>query len=290
MKIGALAFVAAHTADPAAIAKKCEALGFESFYLPEHPILPVKHKTRYPLSPDGEIPEPYAHMIDPFIGLTLAAAATKHIGLGTGICLVPEREPLILAKVIATLDHYSGGRFIFGIGAGWLRDESEIMGVDFKRRWAITREYVNAMKELWTKPEASFDGEFVKFPAVKSNPKPARKPHPPVHIGAGGIGPNVDRALRDTVAIGDGWAPLGIPPEQLVVELGKLKKLCAEAGRDFGKLEITMYAPVLQSGDVKRTIAAYEEAGVQRLILFPEKLGPSEYERDLETMAKAWVA
>jgi probable F420-dependent oxidoreductase len=203
---------------------------------------------------------------------------------------VPEREPLVLAKVIATLDHYSGGRFIFGIGAGWLRDESEIMGVDFKRRWAITREYVNAMKELWTKPEASFDGEFVKFPAVKSNPKPARKPHPPVHIGAGGVGPNVERALRDTVAIGDGWAPLGIPPEQLVIELGKLKKMCAEAGRDFGKLEITMYAPVLQSGDVKRTIAAYEEAGAHRLILFPEKLGPSEYQRDLDTIAKAWVA
>ncbi len=289
MKIGVLAFVASYTADPAALAKKCEALGFESFYLPEHPILPVKHKTRYPLSSDGEIPEPYAHMIDPFIGLTLAASATTHIGLGTGICLVPEREPLILAKVIATLDHYSGGRFIFGIGAGWLRDESEIMGVDFKRRWAITREYVNAMKQLWTKAEASFDGEFVKFPAVKSNPKPARKPHPPVHIGAGGIGPNVDRALRDTVAIGDGWAPLGIPPEQLVAELAKLKKMCAEAGRDFNKLEITMYAPVLQSGDVKRTIAAYAEAGAHRLILFPEKLAPNEYERELETMAKAWV-
>src|SRR3979490_2375637 len=165
MKIGVLGFVASYTADPGAIAKHCEALGFESFYLPEHPILPVKHKTRFPLSPDGEIPEPYANMIDPFVGLTLAAAATKRIGLGTGICLVPERSPLILAKVVATLDHYSGGRFIFGIGfgigAGWLRDESEIMGVDFKRRWAITREYVRAMKELWTKSEASsFDGEF----------------------------------------------------------------------------------------------------------------------------------
>ncbi|HEX3409801.1 MAG TPA: LLM class F420-dependent oxidoreductase [Candidatus Binataceae bacterium] len=290
MKIGVLAFVASYTADPAALAQHCESLGFESFYLPEHPILPVKHKTRYPLSPDGEIPEPYAHMIDPFVGLTLAAAATRRIGLGTGICLVPERSPLILAKVIATLDHYSGGRFIFGIGAGWLRDESEIMGVDFKRRWAITREYVLAMKELWTKPEASFAGEFVKFPPVKSNPKPARKPHPPVHIGAGGIGPSMDRALRDTVAIGDGWAPLGVPPEQLITELAKLKKLCAEAGRDFGKLEITMYAPVMQGGDPKRTIAAYQEAGAHRLILFPEKLGPNEYQRDLETIAKAWVA
>jgi len=129
----------------------------------------------------------------------------------------------------------------------------------------------------------------VKFPAVKSNPKPLRKPHPPVHIGAGAIGPSMDRALRDTVAIGDGWAPLGVPPDQLVLELGKLKKLCAEAGRDFGKLEITIYAPAMQ-GDAKRTIANYREVGVHRLILFPQKLGPNEYERELETMAKEWVA
>jgi probable F420-dependent oxidoreductase len=289
MKIGVLTFITSYTVDPASVAKEAESLGFESFYLPEHPILPVKHKTRYPLSPDGEIPEPYAHMIDPFVGLALAATATERIGLGTGICLVPERNPIVLAKEIATLDHYSGGRFIFGIGAGWLRDESEIMGVDFKRRWAITREYINAMKELWTKPEPSFDGEFVRFPAVKCNPKPVRKPHPPVHVGAGGLGPSVDRALRDTVAIGDGWAPLGIAPEQLVAELAKLKNLCGEAGRDFSKLEITMYAPVLQSGDVKRTVAAYEEAGTHRLILLPEKLGPNEYERELETLANAWI-
>lgn len=289
MKIGVLAFVASYTADPAAVAKRCEELGFESFYLPEHPILPVKHKTRYPLSPDGEIPEPYANMIDPFVGLTLAAAATKRIGLGTGICLVPERSPLILAKVIATLDHYSGGRFIFGIGAGWLKDESEIMGVEFRKRWAITREYIRAMKELWTKDEASFEGEFLKFPAVRSNPKPARKPHPPVHIGAGGIGPAMERALKDTVAIGDGWAPLGLTPEALGAELGKLKKMCAEAGRDYAALEITVYAPPIQ-GDPKRTIANFREVGAHRLIMLSETLAPDKYAHELETMAKAWIA
>jgi len=229
MKIGVLGFVSTNTVDPASMAKRAEALGFESFYLPEHPVIPVKHKTRYPLTPDGEIPEPYAHMIDPFVGLALAAAATSKIGLGTGICLVPERDPIILAKEVATLDYYSGGRFIFGIGAGWLRDESEIMGVNFPRRWPMTREYIRAMKELWTRPEASFEGEFIKFPPVKCNPKPARKPHPPIHIGAGGIGPSMDRALRDTVAIGDGWAPLGLAPEALAAELAKLKKMCSEA-------------------------------------------------------------
>src|SRR5713226_3915961 len=154
MKIGLLAFVTAQSVDPASLAKKCESLGFESFYLPEHPIIPVKHKTRYPLSKDGEIPEPYAQMVDPFVGLALAAAATRTIGLGTGICLVPERHPIVLAKEVATLDYYSGGRFIFGIGAGWLADETEIMGVEFKKRWEVTQEYVMAMKALWTQTES----------------------------------------------------------------------------------------------------------------------------------------
>jgi len=288
MKIGLLAFVTSYSVDPSSLARKCESLGFESFYLPEHAIIPVKHKTPYPLSKDGEIPEPYSQMVDPFVGLALAAAATNTIGLGTGICLVPERHPIVLAKEVATLDHYSGGRFIFGIGAGWLRDESEIMGVDFKRRWPITREYIRAMKELWTRPEASFDGEFIKFPPVKCNPKPARKPHPPVHVGAGGIGANMDRALRDTVAIGDGWAPLGLAPEALATELAKLNKLCAEADRDFSKLEITMYAP-RTDGDPKRIREQYHEAGAHRLVFINDSPMPATCERQLEELAKAWI-
>lgn len=288
MKIGVLGFVASYTVDPGSMAKQAEALGFESFYLPEHPIIPVQHKTPYPLSKDGKIPEPYAQMIDPFVGLTLASAATSKIGLGTGICLVPERDPIILAKEIATLDHYSGGRFIFGIGAGWLRDESEIMGVDFKRRWPITREYIRAMKELWTKPEASFEGEFIRFPAVKCNPKPARKPHPPIHIGAGGVGPNMDRALRDTVAIGDGWAPLGLTPASLATELTKLRKMCGEAGRDFGQLEITMYAPQV-GGDPKRVREQYREAGAHRLVFLIDSPQPDTCRKQLEDLARVWL-
>jgi len=288
MKIGLLAFVTEQTVDPASLAKKCEALGFESFYLPEHPIIPVTHKTPYPLSKDGAIPEPYAHMVDPFVGLALAAAATKTIGLGTGICLVPERHPIVLAKEVATLDHYSGGRFIFGIGAGWLRDESEIMGVDFKRRWPITREYVRAMKELWTKPEARFEGEFIRFPAVKCNPKPARKPHPPIHIGAGGVGRHIERALRDTVAIGDGWAPLGLSPDALAAELQKLKNMCVAAGRDFAEVEITMYAPQA-GGDSKRIREQYREAGAHRLVFIVDSPMAATCERQLEELAGAWI-
>ena len=158
MKIGVLAFISETSVDTMTIARKVESLGFDSFFLPEHPIIPVVCKSSYPATPDGSIPEALAHFIDPFIGLAQAAAVTSRIELGTGICLVPEHDPIILAKEIATLDLCSGGRFIFGIGAGWLAEESAIMGVDFKRRWPMTREYIRAMKELWTKAEASFDG------------------------------------------------------------------------------------------------------------------------------------
>jgi len=285
MKIGVLAFTASYTADPATLARMCEAAGFESFWLPEHPIIPSVHKTPFPRG-DGKIPKNYYHMIDPFVGLALAGAATKTIKLGTGICLVPERDPIITAKEIATLDFYTGGRFLFGIGAGWLKDESEIMGVEFRRRWPMTREYIRAMKELWTKDEASFEGEFVRFPQVLSYPKPAQKPHPPVHIGAGGIGPT-ERALKNTVAIGDGWAPLGLPPEQLAKDLATLKKMCAEADRDYSKIDISMYFPVVE-GDPKRAIEQYREAGCHRMI-FPLSLAEKNAEAELEELAKKFV-
>jgi len=287
MKIGVLAFVADHTADPARVARKCEALGFESIFIPEHPIIPVQHKTPYPLG-DGKIPPIYSEMPDPFIALMAAAAATSKIKLGTGVCLVPERHPIVTAKEVATLDLYCGGRFLFGIGAGWLADESEIMGVDFKRRWPITRDYIRAMKELWTKPEASYEGQFVKFPAVKSYPKPVQRPWPPILIGAGGVGPNVDRALKDTVAIGDGWAPLGLSPDALAAELEKLRAMCREAGRDFDKIDITMFSPRAGKNS-HEAVRAYERAGCHRLVLFPPTLAPGAYEAELEEIARAWM-
>ena len=283
MKIGILAWITPKSPDAATVARKCEALGFESFFLPEHPIIPVHCKTPYPIG-DGKIPELYTRMVDPFIGLAFAAAATKRIKLGTGVCLVPEHEPITLAKEIATLDLFCGGRFIFGIGAGWLIDESEIMGVDFRRRWAVTREYIRAMKELWTKPEASFEGEFVKFPPVLSYPKPAQKPHPPIHIGAGGLGP-VERALKNTVAIADGWAPLRMPPDRLAAELAKLKKMCAEANRDFTHMEISVYFPPVD-GDPQAVIAQYREAGCHRLVLDAPNLEKGEPEAALEQLAR----
>ncbi len=287
MKIGLQAFVTDNTANPADIARKAEALGFDSIFIPEHPIIPIHHRTPYPMG-DGTIPEFYAHMPDPFVSLALAAGATTRMKLATGICLVPERDPIVMAKEISTLDHFSGGRFLFGIGAGWLADESEIMGVEFKRRWPMTREYIAAMKELWTKPEPSFEGEFVRFPKVKFFPKPVQKPHPPIIIGAGGMGLNCERALKDTVAIGDGWMPLGLTPAQLSTELGNLRAMCAQAKRDFSKIEIT-FLMLETLPDVARVIKEYQEAGAHRVLVGAPTLAPDKYERELEDLARTCI-
>jgi alkanesulfonate monooxygenase SsuD/methylene tetrahydromethanopterin reductase-like flavin-dependent oxidoreductase (luciferase family) len=152
----------------------------------------------------------------------------------------------------------------------------------------MTREYIAAMKELWTKPEPSFEGKFVRFPKVKFFPKPAQKPHPPIIIGAGGMGLNCERALKDTVAIGDGWMPLGLTPAQLSTELGNLRAMCAEAKRDFGKIEITFLLLEMPS-DPARAIKEYQEAGAHRVLVSAPTLAPDKYERELEELARACI-
>ncbi len=281
MKIGILAWTTAATAGVVTVARACEAAGFESFFVAEHPVMPVEIKTRLPRG-DGKIPAVYAHMLDPFVSLGAVAAATNRMRLGTGVCLVPERDPKVLAKEVATLDLISGGRFIFGVGAGWLIEESRIMGVKFRHRWETTVECIRAMKEMWTKEEASFAGEYVRFPALRSNPKPVQKPHPPVHIGAGG-----ERALRNTVAVGDGWAPIGLTPEQLRGELDKLRRMCDAAGRDFSRLEITIYNP--QGAEPRRAIEEYRAAGAHRLVLMNATLARDRYASEIEDFARGWI-
>jgi probable F420-dependent oxidoreductase len=203
MEIGVFSFATDTTADPAVLAKRAEELGFASFWVPEHPIIPLNTSSPYPGSADGIIPDAYGRIIDPFIALARASAVTKRIKLGTGICLIPERNPLLLAKEVATLDRLSGGRFIFGIGAGWLREETEIMGGNFDQRWTQTKDAVLAMKELWTKSEAEYEGKFYRFPKVRSFPKPVQNPHPPIFMG--GASKNV---FRRVVEWGDGWMPV----------------------------------------------------------------------------------
>jgi len=263
MNVGVSVPLPAYLVDPGLMARKAEELGFESFFCAEHPFMPVKTTSRFAGSPDGVIPETYAHFVDPFVALARASGMTSRIRLATGIVLVPERHPLLLAKEVSTLDLFSGGRFLFGIGAGWLKEETEIMGGDFAHRWTQTRESILAMKELWTKPEAEFHGKYYDFPPVKSNPKPKQKPHPPVLLGGGAT-----NVLQRVVAWGDGWLPNRITPEQVRESRVTLDRLAKDAGRDPSKLTISVFGQPPDGDLVKR----YLDAGAARVIVRPESV------------------
>ena len=260
MPVGISTPLPAHTVDPAFIGRKAEELGFDSLWFAEHPILPVHSESPFP-STGGAIPETYRHFTDPFIALARASGVTSKIKLGTGITLVPERNPLVLAKEIAALDHYSGGRFLFGIGAGWNREETTIMGGDFEHRWTQTREAVMAMKELWTKEEAEFHGHYYDFPPVYCYPKPAQKPHPPVILG--GHAPNV---LQRIVRWGDGWLPNRADPAKIEEGRKILDTLAAERGRDPKSISISVSG---QTPD-REQIQSFLNAGADRVLVRPE--------------------
>ena len=275
MNIGTSIPLPAYTIDPAFMAKKAEDLGFESIWYAEHPVLPVQSASQFPSG--GPIPESYAHFTDPYIALSRASGVTTNIKLGTGITLVPERNPLLLAKEIATLDRFSGGRFLFGIGAGWNREETELMGGDFDHRWTQVRESVDVMKELWTKDEAEFHGKYYDFPPVKCNPKPLQSPHPPIILG--GASRNV---LRRIATWADGWLPLRISPEELETSRKILDALAGEIGRDPSEITITAYG---QNPD-RALIRSLFDAGADRVVVRPEHVDTeSEMGQQLENIA-----
>jgi len=281
MKIGLNMGLSSRSMDVAVVAQKAEALGFESLWLPEHTVMPVHVSTRYQGSADGAIPPSMSDMGDPFIGLARASAVTKTLKLGTGICLVPEHNPLVLAKTIATLDHISNGRVLFGIGAGWLKEETEILGGNFPHRWSQTREAVLAMKELWTKDEAEFHGKFYDFPPVRSSPKPAQKPHPPVLLG--GAAANV---FKRAAAWGDGWLPIRVTPEDVKKGRAILDELAQAQGRAPNSLEITVYG---QEGDPDM-LKRFEEAGASRVTVRMPAAGGDAAFAALERMAERLFA
>ena len=266
MDIGFLVAPTAQSGDLAEIAQAVEAHGYESLWIPEHPVIPVAMKTEFPFTPDHKLPEHYGRWADPFVALTVAACATRRIKLGTGICLLPEREPLITAKVTATLDLFSGGRLILGVGAGWLREETEVMGADFGQRWKLTREIVEALRILWTQNEAAYRGEIVRFPAVRCEPKPLQQPCPPVLLGAHGA-----KALERVARTYDGWMPLVQSPDELRQNVAHLRTLTRQRGRDPELLQISPLVDPGASGPSLDELKAYRDAGAQRLILLSQQ-------------------
>jgi probable F420-dependent oxidoreductase len=281
MKIGVFLLASQQSADPAVVAKSAEELGFASFWVPEHPILPVHCSSPYPGTPDGSIPPAAGILADPFVALARASAVTSRIQLGTGICLVPERNPLLLAKEIATLDYYSRGRFVFGIGAGWLREETEIMGGDFAHRWTQTREAVLAMKELWTKQESEYHGRYYNFPAVRLFPKPAAKPHPPVLLGG-----TSKYVFKRIVEWGDGWLPTGVSLDGIQRGRATLNDLAEKAGRDPHSLNVIAFG---QPGQFTtgEDIEALEKAGISHATIWLMRTSQDAVVAELEELAHA---
>lgn len=278
MNVGTSVPLPAYTIDPAFMAKKAEDLGFESIWYAEHAAVPVHSDSPFPAT-GGEIPWTYSHFTDPYIALARASAVTTTIKLGTGITLVPERNPILLAKEIATLDRYSQGRFMFGIGTGWLKEETELMGGDFEHRWTQTREAIEVMKELWTKEEAEYHGRYFDFPLVKSYPKPFQKPHPPVILG--GMAKNV---LRRVVTHADGWLPNRVTPAEVEESRKKLDAMADEAGRDAKSITISVYGQLPE----KEIVQSLLNAGADRVVVRPEYVETEkEMGNQLERMAEA---
>jgi len=255
MKLGVLMFATDYAIRPDDLARAVEERGFESLWLPEHTHIPVSRRSPWPGG--GELPKEYWHTHDLFVALAMAAAVTTRLKVGTGICLVIERDPIALAKEVATLDALSGGRVFFGIGGGWNAEEMENHGTDFKRRWKILRERIEAMKEIWTKDEAEYHGETVDFDKIWSWPKPAQKPYPPVYLG--GHGP---KALDRVVRYCDGWLPIPARAGKLKEAIADLHRRASEAGRDPKTLAVSVYG----TGPDPGALESYAAIGVDRVI------------------------
>jgi probable F420-dependent oxidoreductase len=278
--------VDASTPNPGAFALECEQLGLESVWVGDHMLFHAEPRTPFPAG--GAIPDHYAHFPEPFVVLAMAAATTRHLRIGTSVLLVPEHEPLVAAKTIATLDQLSGGRFIMGIGAGWLREAAVPLGSDFDHRWTQAAEYVAAMRELWTKPVASFHGKYVNFDGIVCNPKPAQQSGPPVLIGS------ADRnALKWVARWGDGYNPVCFDTSKAVKFMGRklaeLKDECAKVGRDAGKLDVTLMISLPgERAHTQELLGEFAAMGVNRVVEVSasEPLFVGDYHAKLERLAR----
>jgi len=268
------------------VAQKAEALGFESIWIPEHLVVPVDMQTPYPYSRDGKFPGgPTVALHDPLLALAFVAGCTERIKLGTGVFVLPLRNPLAVAKAVASLDVLSSGRFLFGVGIGWLEEEFDALGIPFKDRAARTREFIRMMKALWSEETPQFAGRFHSFPKLGFNPKPVQKPHPPLIFGG-----DTRVALKRAAELGDGWYGTSFTPEGIPPRIAQLKEFAAAAGRDFSRFEITCGI----GGDLPLTLDTvhrFRDAGVHRLMTFAPGFVPrSKFETDLYPQMERFAA
>ncbi|HUY29259.1 MAG TPA: LLM class F420-dependent oxidoreductase [Candidatus Binataceae bacterium] len=262
VKFGISMFPTDYAIQPIELALAAEARGFESLWFPEHTHIPASRKTPFPGG--AELPKEYSHTHDPFVALGAAAAVTKKLRLGTGVCLVIERDPIVLAKEVASLDVISGGRVELGIGAGWNVEEMENHGAQFKKRWKIVREKILAMRQIWTQEAAEFHGEFVNFDPIWMFPKPVQPGGPPILLGS-----QSKRAFERVAEYCDGWMPINFPRADFAASVKQLRDAEKAAGRK--KLGISMFGSSSKEDEIRRLA----ELGFDRLI-FPLPPAPRE--------------
>lgn len=271
MHVGFFYFPTDYGLDVRELASAIETRGYESLFVCEHTHIPTSRRTPFPGG--GELPKRYSHTHDPLVALSFAAAATRTLKLGTGIALMTQRDPIVTAKAVASLDQLSGGRFIFGIGAGWNADEMENHGTRYESRFKVMRERVLAMRALWTQEEAQFHGEFVNFDPVWSYPKPAQKPYPPILLGG-----ETDHTLKRVVEFCDGWFPRARGEWEPKSAVARLRKAADSVGRDPATLSVTVFAAPSDPA----VLAEYRKAGIDRVLIgIPDK-EPSDILRVLD--------
>jgi probable F420-dependent oxidoreductase len=273
MDFGVLMFFTDYAISAVDLARALEERGFESVWAPEHSHIPTSRKTPFPGG--GELPKRYYDAMDPFVSLTAAAIATTKLKLGTGVCLVQQRDPIQTAKLVASLDQVSNGRFLFGVGGGWNRDEMEDHGTVFETRFKLVRERIEAMKEIWTKTKAEYHGDMVDIPEMMTWPKPVQKPHPPILVG--GAFPH---AARRAIRYGDGWCPIGGRPGASPLDtLAQFRQMAKDAGR--GELPVTLFNPPEDQAELAR----WRDMGIARAVV----MLPSDAKADILPVLDRWA-
>src|SRR6516165_9527725 len=264
MDFGVLMFFTDYAISAVDLAKALEERGFESVWAPEHSHIPTSRKTPFPGG--GELPKRYYDAMDPFVSLTAAAIATTKLKIGTGVCLVQQRDPIQTAKLVSSIDQVSNGRFLFGVGGGWNRDEMENHGTEFKTRFKLMRERIEAMQAIWTKSKAEYHGDMVDFSEMMAWPKPVQKPYPPILVGGA-----FPQAARRAIRYGDGWCPIGGRPGPSPTDvLEQFRQMAREAGRDPQSLPVTLFGA---AEDADR-LARLRDQGIARIVvMLPSETG-----------------